>query len=88
MISDDQIVMIGARPSTPRYNPLFEQTPDMLGRFFSDHSYLLVLPEQEAGLPKADILHTDQTPASMTWSMVSATKRWILRLLEKIQQRP
>ena len=88
MKSDDLIVMIGARPSTPSYNPLFEQTPDMLGRFFNDHSYLLVLPEQEAGLPKADILHTDQTPASMTWSMVSATKRWILRLLEKIQQRP
>ena len=88
MKPDDLIVMIGARPSTPSYNPLFEHIPDMLGRFFNDHSYLLVLPEQEAGLPKADILHTDQTPASMTWSMVSATKRWILRLLEKIQQRP
>ena len=87
MKQDDLIVMVSARPSTPSYNPLFERIPDMLTRFFNDHSYLLVLPEQEAGRTNADLLHTDQTPASMTWSLVSSAKRILLRWLEKIQKR-
>lgn len=87
MKQDDLIVMVSARPSTPSYNPLFERIPDLLTRFFNDHSYLLVLPEQEAGRTNADLLHTDQTPASMTWSLVSSAKRILLRWLEKIQKR-
>lgn len=87
MLPDDMIVMIAARPSTPSYNPLFEQIPDMLDRFFTGHSYLLVLPEQEAGRTDTDILQTDTMPASMTWNVVSTTKRWFLGLIEKIQRR-
>ena len=55
MAPDDMIVMINARPSTPSYNPLFEQVPDMLARFFSDHSYMIVYPEQETGAAIPDI---------------------------------
>ena len=88
MRRDDMIIMIAARPSTPSYNPLFEHIPDMLNRFFNDHSYILVLPEQEAGRPNADILHTDQTPASMTWSLIGKIKRGILKSLEAFQRRP
>ena len=87
MRRDDLIVMINARPSTPSYNPLFEQVPDMLTRFFSEHSYIVVYPEQLAGQDAADILHNDQTPASMTWSLLSTIKRWVLRLLQRIQNR-
>ena len=87
MQRDDMIVMIAARPSTPSYNPLFEQIPDMLGRFFKDHSYLLVLPEQEAGRQKADILLSDQTPTSVTWSLLGRIRRQIPRWIEKFQTR-
>lgn len=87
MQRDDMIVMIAARPSTPSYNPLFEQIPDMLGRFFKDHSYLLVLPEQEAGRQKADILLSDQTPTSVTWSLLGKIRRQIPRWIEKFQTR-
>ena len=88
MRPDDMIVMIAARPSTPSYNPLFEQIPDMLRRFFDDHSYLLILPEQEANRTQMDILHTDQTPASTTWSIVSKIKKGIVRIVTRLQTTP
>ncbi|MBO4689651.1 MAG: cation:proton antiporter [Paludibacteraceae bacterium] len=87
MRRDDMIVMIAARPSTPSYNPLFEQIPDMLDRFFDDHSYLLVLPEQEAGRKATDILHNDQTPASATWSVITRIKKFVKSGVEKFQTR-
>ena len=86
MKQDDLIVLINARPSTPSYNPLFEQVPDMLRRFFHEHSYILVYPEQETGNTIPDLLTGDTTQASKTWHIVSAIKRWVLRTLEKIQR--
>ena len=86
MKKDDLIVMISARPSTPSYNPLFAHVPDMLTRFFEGHSYIIVYPEQDAH-GATDLLHNDLTPASMTWSMLSAIKRRMVQLLEKIQNR-
>ena len=75
---DDMIVFINARPSTPSYNPLFEQVPDMLTRFFNDHTYLLVYPEQQTGADIPDILTGDTTQASRTWKIVGWFKRRIL----------
>ena len=83
---DDMIVMINARPSTPSYNPLFEQVPNMLNRFFNDHSYMIIYPEQETGNTIPDLLTGDTTQTSKTWSVVSGIKRWVLRTLEKIQR--
>lgn len=80
---DDMIVMINARPSTPSYNPLFEQVPDMLNRFFSDHSYVLVYPEQQTGAAIPDMLTGDTTQASKTWKIVS----WLKRKILSFQQR-
>ena len=71
---DDMIVMINARPSTPSYNPLFEQVPVMLEKFFSNHSYMVVYPEQETGNAVPDLLTGDTTQASRTWKIVSAIK--------------
>lgn len=85
MGKDDLIIAINARPSTPSYNPLFEQVPDMLNRFFSNSSYILLYPEQDVTRTTQDILHSAQTPTSTTWSTVSSIKRWILKLLAKIQ---
>ena len=85
MEPDDMIVMINARPSTPSFNPLFNQVPDMLQRFFSNHSYMLVYPEQQTGADIPDILTGDTTQASKTWSVVSTVKRWFVQLLEKVQ---
>lgn len=87
MAPDDMIVMINARPSTPSYNPLFEQVPDMLSRFFADHSYMILYPEQQTGSATPDILTGDTTQASRTWSLVSAIKRAFLSAVEKFQKR-
>ena len=87
MMPDDMVVLINARPSTTSYNPLFEQVPKMLDRFFSGHSYMLVYPEQETGAAVPDIMTGDQTQASKTWSIVSAIKGAIVRMLVKIQTR-
>lgn len=86
MDKDDMIVMINARPSTPSFNPLFEQVPDMLARFFADHSYMVVYPEQETGNAVPDLLTGDTTQASKTWSIVSAVKTTLLHWLETIQK--
>ncbi len=85
MEPDDMIVMINARPSTPSYNPLFDQVPNMLQRFFNNHSYMLVFPEQQTGADIPDILTGDTTQASKTWSVVSSIKQWFVQLLEKVQ---
>ena len=78
MTKDDMIIMINARPSTPSYNPLFEQVPNMLSRFFMSHSFMLVYPEQETGAAVPDILTGDTPHANATWSLASAIKRWVL----------
>ena len=78
MLPDDMIVLINARPSTPSYNPLFEQVPKMLTQFFSDHSYMVVYPEQETGNVVQDLLTGDTPQASTTWKIVSALKKRIL----------
>lgn len=83
MAPDDMIVMINARPSTPSYNPLFEQVPDMLTRFFNTHSYMVVYPEQETGNAVPDLMYGDTTQASKTWKIVSALKRWILSFQQR-----
>ena len=83
MAQDDMIVMINARPSTPSYNPLFEQVPTMLERFFNDHSYMVVYPEQETGSPIPDLMTGDTTQASKTWKIVS----WLKRKVLSFQQR-
>jgi len=87
MAPDDMIVMINARPSTPSYNPLFEQVPDMLERFFATHSYMLVYPEQATGSATPDLMSADQTQASKTWNIVSAIKGWFVRQVERFQKR-
>ncbi|MBO7458057.1 MAG: cation:proton antiporter [Paludibacteraceae bacterium] len=86
MRPDDMIIMINARPSTPSYNPLFEQVPDMLNRFFAKHSWIVVYPEQETGAAVPDLMTGDTTQASKTWTVVSAAKRLILRLIDKFQK--
>ena len=83
MAPDDMIVMINARPSTPSYNPLFEQVPVMLEKFFSKHSYMVVYPEQETGNAVPDIMMGDAPQASRTWKIVSALKRWVLSFQQR-----
>ena len=83
MRPDDMIVMINARPSTPSYNPLFDQVPNMLQRFFSDHSYIVVYPEQQTGNAVPDILTGDNPQASGTWKILSAIKRAVLSFQQR-----
>ncbi|MBR4705804.1 MAG: hypothetical protein IKP02_09490, partial [Paludibacteraceae bacterium] len=83
MKPDDMIVLINARPSTPSYNPLFEQVPNMLTKFFATHNYMVVYPEQETGAAVPDILTGDNTQASKTWSIISTIKKKIVDFFQK-----
>ena len=83
MRPDDLIVLVNARPSTPSYNPLFDQVPSMLTSFFDDHSYMIVYPEQATGAAVPDILTGDTTQASKTWRIVSAIKNWVLSFQQR-----
>ena len=83
MAPDDMIVLINARPSTPSYNPLFETVPDVLERFFKNHSWMVVYPEQETGAAIPDLLSGDNTPTSRTWKIVSAIKRAVLSFQQR-----
>ncbi len=83
---DDMVVMINARPSTPSYNPLFEQVPSVLEQFFDAHSYMIIYPEQATGNAVPDILTGDTTQASKTWRIVSAVKQGIVKIIEKMQK--
>ena len=83
MRQDDMIVMVNARPSTPSYNPLFDQVPDILGRFFADHNYMVVYPEQETGNAVPDLLTGDTPQASRTWKIVSAIKKAVLSFQQR-----
>ena len=83
MAPDDMIVLVNARPSTPSYNPLFDYIPQMLTKFFSDHSYMVVYPEQETGAAIPDILTGDTPQASRTWKIVS----WLKKKVLSFQQR-
>lgn len=83
MKPDDMIVLINARPSTPSYNPLFDQVPNMLTKFFATHNYVVVYPEQETGAAVPDILTGDNTQASKTWSIISTIKKKIVDFFQK-----
>ncbi|MBR2166109.1 MAG: hypothetical protein IJ915_06170, partial [Paludibacteraceae bacterium] len=71
--------------STPSYNPLFEQVPNMLTKFFATHNYMVVYPEQETGAAVPDILTGDNTQASKTWSILSRLKK---RVVSSLQTKP
>ena len=83
MAPDDMIVLINARPSTPSYTPLFDTVPDVLERFFKEHSWMVVYPEQETGAAVPDLLTGDNTQASRTWKIVSAIKRAVLSFQQR-----
>jgi antitoxin component of MazEF toxin-antitoxin module len=83
MAPDDMIVLINARPSTPSYNPLFDTVPDVLERFFKNHSWMVVYPEQETGAAIPDLLTGDTPQASRTWKIVSAIKRAVLSFQQR-----
>lgn len=85
--TDDMVVMLSARKATPSYNPLFEQIPDMLTRFFRDNSYLLIYPEQLTGEAGTNQLLTEHVPHSRVWHAIGQFKRWIQKILYKIQTR-
>lgn len=84
---DDMLVMLSARKATPSYNPLFEQIPDMLARFFKKNSYLLLYPEQLTGEAGNNMLLTEQVPHSRVWRAIGRIKQGVQHLLYRIQTR-
>ncbi len=83
--ADDMVVMISARHATASYNPLFRQIPDMLERFFAEHSWLIIYPQQQMGAAVPDVFLTDQPPTSRSWNLISRAKEWLLKQLRKRQ---
>lgn len=84
---DDMIVLLSARKATPSYNPLFEQLPDMLSRFFKENSYLLLYPEQLTGEGENNLLLAEQVPHARVWSAIGQLKKGVQALLHRIQTR-
>ena len=84
---DDMIVLLSARKATPSYNPLFEQLPDILSRFFKENSYLLLYPEQLTGEEENNLLLAEQVPHSRVWSAIGQLKKGVQALLYRIQTR-
>ena len=82
---NDMVVMVSARRSTVSYNPLFEQIPSMLDRFFPGYSWLLVYPEQGVGTRNGDHILMDIPQASRTWSLVTSVKQFLLRQFRRLQ---
>lgn len=87
MEADDMVVMISARHATASFNPLFRQIPDMLDRFFAEHSWLLIYPQQQMGATVPDVFLTDLPPTSRSWNLISRTKGWVLKQMRKRQLR-
>ncbi len=83
--ADDMVVMISARHATASYNPLFRQIPDMLERFFAEHSWLIIYPQQQMGAAVPDVFLTDQPPTSRSWNLISRANAWLLKQLRKRQ---
>ena len=81
IMDNDMLILLSSRKSTASYNPLFEQSPTMLGEHFTSYNSMVVYPEQLTGGPDMDSLLTEIPPASTTWSFLSRCKRLVKRLL-------
>lgn len=82
---DDLIVMISARQATASYNPLFEQIPNLLERFFKQYSYLIIYPEQGIDAAQMDSILMDIPQSGKTWSLLTGIKQYVLRQWRKRQ---
>ena len=80
---DDITELIPARSSAPSSAPLVAAVPHFLERFFKEHSWMVVYPEQETGAAVPDLLTGDNTQASRTWKIVSAIKRAVLSFQQR-----
>ena len=78
---DDLLIIQSSRKSTASYNPLFQQNPDLLKRFFSSNSYLVIYPEQQTGGFDVDAFLTDAPQTSRMWQIVS----WVVNQFRKLQ---
>ena len=85
MRADDMPVLLSSRKATASYNPLFEQIPQLLQQFFVDNNYMVVYPEQQTGGPDMDAFLMDIPQASTTWSIVTRTKRLLLKIIRRGQ---
>lgn len=79
---DDMLIIQSSRKSTASYNPLFQQNPDLLKRFFNANSYLVVYPEQQTGGFDVDAFLTDVPQTSRMWKIVS----WVVNQFRKLQK--
>lgn len=82
---DDMPVLLSSRKATASYNPLFEQIPQLLQQFCVDNNYMVVYPEQQTGGPDMDAFLMDIPQASTTWSIVTRTKRMLLKIIRRNQ---
>lgn len=71
---DDMLVLQSTRRSTASYNTLFEGIPDMLARFFTENSYMVIYPEQQTGGTDMDTFLMDLPQGTRNWDLV--TRLW------------
>lgn len=85
MTKDDMIVMVSSRHATASYNPLFEQIPSMLERFFATNNYMVIYPEQQTGSEVPDVFLTDMPQSGRTWRIITKSKQWVLAMVHRFQ---
>ena len=78
MQENDMVVMVSARRATASYNPLFNEIPGMLERFFSANSFLIVYPQQGITCANMDTILMDVPQSGKTWSLISGLKQRLL----------
>lgn len=84
---NDMVIMVSARRATPSYDPLFEQIPSTLEKFFTPYSYMILYPKQDAGEQYVDSLLTEGAQTSRTWGVIVAIKQKITKIIYHLQHK-
>ena len=85
---NDLVVFLSSRPSTASYNPLFRELPNMLTRFFSGYSYLLLYPEQQTAGVDIDSLLMEVPSSGSSWHLLTHLKAWVKWKIHEWQTTP
>ena len=85
VVDDDLLVVISARHTSISYNPVMDEIPDVLQRYFGHNNLLIIYPEQFGQMPRL-ISFTDPLTDFTTTPLrrfASRTKRLLSKFLRR-----
>lgn len=86
MQPDDMLVFVVARRSTVSYNPLFDELPRLIKKFFNTHNHLTIYPSQTVPSHDAGLFLTQIPQSSESFSVISRVKAAVLRVWRRRQR--